>query len=94
MKSIDQMVITAMTTFLLMTHAHANSNSLDTSSPSSSSEKCFGIVKKGLNDCATAVSSCAGSSTKDRQADAFVFLPKGMCDRLVGGSLKAPIVKK
>jgi len=52
-------------------------------------EKCYGLVKAGMNDCATAVASCAGSSTKDKQADAYVFMPKGLCDKLVGGSLKA-----
>ncbi|WP_375232610.1 BufA1 family periplasmic bufferin-type metallophore [Legionella jordanis] len=52
-------------------------------------EKCYGVVKAGMNDCATATSSCAGSSTKDNQADAFIFLPKGICERLVGGQLTA-----
>lgn len=50
-------------------------------------EKCYGIVKAGLNDCATATASCAGSSTKDRQNDAFVFVPKGLCQKIVGGNL-------
>ncbi|KGP62180.1 signal peptidase [Legionella norrlandica] len=51
-------------------------------------EKCYGVVKKGMNDCSTATSSCAGSSTKDNQKDAFILLPKGICERLVGGSLE------
>jgi uncharacterized membrane protein len=51
-------------------------------------EKCYGIVKAGMNDCATAQHSCAGSATKDKQADAFVFVPKGLCDKIVGGKLK------
>jgi uncharacterized membrane protein len=51
------------------------------------SEKCFGIVKAGLNDCQTATATCAGSSTSDGQADAFVFIPKGLCEKIVGGSL-------
>ncbi len=50
-------------------------------------EKCYGVSKAGHNDCQTANSSCAGTSTADGQADAFVVLPKGMCERLVGGSL-------
>ncbi len=53
-------------------------------------EKCYGIVKMGMNDCATATASCAGSATKDNQADAFLFVPKGMCDKIVGGKLIAP----
>ncbi|PKF51372.1 DUF2282 domain-containing protein [Enterovibrio nigricans] len=49
-------------------------------------EKCYGVVKAGKNDCATSTSSCAGTSTKDGQKDAFVVVPKGLCDRLAGGS--------
>lgn len=50
-------------------------------------EKCYGIVKAGMNDCQTASASCAGSSIKDNQADAFIFLPKGTCEKIVGGQL-------
>lgn len=49
-------------------------------------EKCYGVAKAGKNDCATNNSSCAGTSTKDGQTDAFVVVPKGLCDRLTGGS--------
>ena len=51
-------------------------------------EKCYGIAKAGTNDCKTATASCAGSSTKDNQSDAFLFLPQGVCDKIVGGSLQ------
>ncbi len=50
-------------------------------------EKCYGVAKAGQNDCATKTSSCAGTSTVDNQGDAFIALPKGLCDRLAGGSL-------
>ncbi len=50
-------------------------------------EKCYGIVKAGMNDCQTATQSCAGSATKDQQPDAFLFLPNGTCNKIVGGSL-------
>ncbi len=49
-------------------------------------EKCYGVVKAGHNDCATANSSCAGTSKSDSQSDAFVMVPEGLCDRLTGGS--------
>lgn len=51
-------------------------------------EKCFGIAAAGKNDCATATSSCAGTSKVDRQGDAFVAVPKGTCAKLSGGSLE------
>lgn len=50
-------------------------------------EKCYGIVKAGKNDCQTKTASCAGSATKDNQKDAFLFLPKGDCEKITGGSL-------
>jgi uncharacterized membrane protein len=52
-------------------------------------EKCYGVVKAGKNDCQTATSSCAGTSKKDAQADAWISLPKGACDKIVGGKLAA-----
>lgn len=52
-------------------------------------EKCYGVAKAGGNDCQTANSSCAGTSTEDGQKDAWVFVPKGTCDKLVGGTLEA-----
>ncbi|MGR5149044.1 DUF2282 domain-containing protein [Photobacterium alginatilyticum] len=49
-------------------------------------EKCYGVAKAGKNDCATKTSSCAGTSKTDNQKDAFIMVPKGLCDRLAGGS--------
>ena len=52
------------------------------------SEKCYGVVKAGKNDCAAEAHSCAGQATKDGDKANWVYLPKGTCDKLVGGSLK------
>ena len=51
-------------------------------------EKCYGIVKAGSNDCQTSASSCAGTATHDAQADAWIYLPKGSCEKIVGASLQ------
>src|SRR5262245_29963731 len=56
--------------------------------PKFEAEKCYGIAKAGKNDCQTANSSCAGTSKRDAQRDAWVYVPKGTCDRLVNGSLQ------
>lgn len=52
-------------------------------------EKCYGVVKAGKNDCATAKAthSCAGSAKVDGGKDEWILLPKGDCERIVGGSL-------
>ncbi len=50
-------------------------------------EKCAGIAKAGKNDCGTSKSSCAGSISVDRDAEAWVFVPKGTCEKIAGGAL-------
>jgi uncharacterized membrane protein len=51
-------------------------------------EKCYGIAKAGLNDCGTATNSgCAGSSTVDSDKSAWIYVPKGTCNKIVGANL-------
>jgi uncharacterized membrane protein len=50
-------------------------------------EKCAGIVKAGKNDCGTSKSSCAGTAKVDRDPEAWVFLPKGSCEKIAGGTV-------
>ena len=51
-------------------------------------EKCYGIAIAGKNDCAAGPgTSCAGTSTKDGQGNAWMYVPKGTCEKVVGGSL-------
>jgi uncharacterized membrane protein len=54
--------------------------------PKFQAEKCYGIVKAGKNDCQTANSSCAGTSKRDNQGDAWIYMPAGSCEKLVGGA--------
>ena len=53
-------------------------------------ERCYGIARSGKNDCATATSSCAGTAKQDFQKDAWVYVPKGTCEKVAGSSLKSP----
>jgi uncharacterized membrane protein len=57
-------------------------------------EKCYGISKAGKNDCAGAAHACSGQSKAGSSASEFVKLPKGTCERLVGGILKADAAAK
>lgn len=51
-------------------------------------EKCYGIAKAGQNDCASAGSnSCGGTSKVNGDPNAWVYVPAGYCQRIVGGSL-------
>ena len=51
-------------------------------------EKCYGVAKAAKNDCQTATHSCAGTATKDAQGDSWIYVPKGTCDKISGGSLE------
>jgi len=50
-------------------------------------EKCAGIAAAGKNDCGTAVSACAGTAKQDRDAHAWVLVPKGTCSKIAGGTV-------
>ncbi len=52
-------------------------------------EKCYGVVKAGKNDCKTGAHSCAGAS-KEAGKDEWVSVPAGLCDKLSGGSKDEP----
>ena len=55
----------------------------------SGSEKCYGVAKAAKNDCAAGAHSCAGQSTMNMDKSSFVYLPKGACAKIAGGSLTA-----
>jgi uncharacterized membrane protein len=52
-------------------------------------EKCFGIAKAGMNDCASnkEAHSCRGHAVKSNDPMDFVAVPKGTCDKIAGGML-------
>ena len=54
--------------------------------PQFAAEKCYGVAKAGKNDCQTSNSSCAGTSKRDNQGDAWIYVPAGSCSKIVGGS--------
>ena len=56
-------------------------------------EKCYGVSKAGKNDCAAGPgTSCAGTSTRDYQGNAWKYVDKGSCTSIKtpkgNGSLK------
>lgn len=45
-------------------------------------EKCYGVALKGKNDCkAGPGTSCAGTSVRDHQGNAWSMVPKGTCEK-------------
>lgn len=46
-------------------------------------EKCYGVAKAGQNDCAAGPgTSCAGTSTRDYQGDAWKLVKTGSCESI------------
>ncbi len=54
------------------------------------SEKCYGVVKAGMNGCGSAdkAHGCAGQATEDASGVEWISLPAGICEKLAGGSLE------
>ncbi len=53
-------------------------------------EKCQGIVKAGKNDCGTSKLSCQGTATRDNDPEAWIYVPTGTCEKIVGGKVFNP----
>jgi len=63
--------------------------------PRGDMEKCYGVAKAGQNDCAAGPgTTCAGTSTRDYQGNAWKLVAKGTCTRIetpAGRGSLAPI---
>lgn len=57
-------------------------------------EKCYGIVKKGMNECGTPTHTCEGLAPKDSDPAEWIYVLKGTCNKIVNGSTKAPSAKE
>jgi uncharacterized membrane protein len=52
----------------------------DASAAKTDQEKCYGVSLRGKNDCAAGPgTTCAGTSTKDYQGNAWKYVAKGTC---------------
>jgi uncharacterized membrane protein len=86
MKTRNTVLLSGLASVVALALAGA-ANAGPAAKPGYDFEKCYGVVKAGKNDCQTATGACAGTATADAQGDAWVYVPKGTCDRIVGGSL-------
>lgn len=58
--------------------------------PTFKAEKCYGIAKAGQNDCASmGNNSCAGTSKRDGDRAAWIYVPAGVCAKIVGATTAA-----
>ena len=59
----------------------------NTASAKDGFEKCAGVAKAHMNDCATKLHTCAGQAAKDKEADSWVYVPTGTCAKIAGGKV-------
>ena len=85
MNSTNTLIASAVAAAISLAAGFAVAGPAET--PKFQSEKCFGVVKAGKNDCQTAASSCAGTSKKDNQADAWIYVPAGTCAKITGAAM-------
>ncbi len=53
----------------------------------SDKEHCYGVALKGKNDCkAGAGTTCAGTSMRDHQGNAWSMVPKGTCEKTLSST--------
>ncbi len=52
-------------------------------------DKCYGIAKAGMNDCASGKHGCASEAKVDGAKDEFLLTPTGLCNKIVGGSTQS-----
>ena len=86
MKNSKRVLISALTGAVVLGAA-----TISVSASAAENEKCAGVVKAGKNDCATSANSCAGQVKADGNKEAWIYVPKGTCEKIVGGTL---VVKK
>lgn len=89
--------VRAAITGLLAVGATAIATSAYAGDDHSGDEQCAGVIKAGKNDCATAKNDCHGHVDTDSNPMAWIYVPKGTCERIVGAHLvkvKEPAPKK
>ena len=91
MNHSEQIIRSAIAGLLALGVSAASSQAI---AAAGDNEKCAGIVKAGKNDCGTRKSSCAGTAKVDRDPEAWVYVPKGTCDKIAGGTVTtSPMAK-
>ncbi len=84
-KTLNTLLAGVVAASAMSASSAANAMALD-----DTQEKCYGVVKAGMNACGSAdkAHGCAAQAKEDGSGVEWIALPKGTCERLVGGSLE------
>jgi uncharacterized membrane protein len=91
MKHFDPMIRTAFAGLFAAGTLAFSAQALCADNDHSKEEKCAGVIKAAKNDCATSKNQCHGHVTTDRDPEAWIYVPKGTCEKIAGARLTAAI---
>ena len=91
MNANSRVVRTAFASLVAAGALALSANTIAADTDHSKEEKCAGIVKAGKNDCATSKNQCHGHVKEDRTAEGWIYVPKGLCEKIVGAQLSSAI---
>lgn len=87
----DRLPTNALTTAAIATFLTGTATAqVHPEKPTYKYEKCYGIAKTGMNDCFFAGNSCAGTVVQDNTPGAWIYVPKGTCQKITGGHSEPP----
>lgn len=81
----NRMITAAIAGIVCVSLTTASSTAL--AAKKNNDERCYGVVKAGMNDCGNSAHACAGLSKKDGDPNEWILVPQGLCKKIVGGSL-------
>jgi uncharacterized membrane protein len=87
MKTNDKIVRATVAGLISMAALGAASHAFAAADEHANQEKCAGVVLAGKNDCATSMNACHGHATTDKSTEAWIYLPKGTCEKIVGAHI-------
>ena len=87
MNSNDRIIRNAFASLVAAGALAFAANGIAADNDHSKEEKCAGVVKASKNDCATSKNQCHGHVKSDRDPEAWIYVPKGLCERISGAHL-------
>lgn len=69
--------------------AATNSDTMNMDVAVKGMEKCYGVAKAHQNDCGNNAHTCSGYAKVDGDKKEWIFVPTGLCKRIIGGSTKS-----
>ncbi|MBA3661799.1 MAG: DUF2282 domain-containing protein [Gammaproteobacteria bacterium] len=87
--ALSALLATTVSNEVLAAETTANTQDMSQMVNLEGMEKCYGVARPGQNDCGTATHGCGGEAKIAGDKKEWIIMPKGLCNKIVGGSTKA-----